>query len=219
MDDGPAHRTDGPAHRADGPARRLEESRRRPRILTQRDRRFAQVLFVYMWIGGLIGTWFELALRVSLGIVTGDRAWWWPRTFAEFFEFQEPYALGTLAIILVVVPLKERFKLGHGLVFLLCAFVTGVVELGSALALVVTLGRNDFWNYSGHPYNVGGYISLASVSVFGVLGALFVHLLYPATRPALDRIGRRRMALLVTVLVVSYLGSLVAKLARYGWIL
>jgi len=191
----------------------------RPKILGQRERRFVQELFIYMWAGGLIGTWFEVALRVSLGIVTGDRAWWWPRTFAEFFEFQEPYALGTLAIILVVVPLKERFKLGHGLVFLLCAFVTGVVELSSALVLVITLGRNDFWSYSGHPYNLGGLISMASVAVFGLLGALFVHLLYPATRPALDRIGRHRMALLVSVLVLFYLGSLVAKLARYGWIL
>ena len=87
--------------------------------------------------------------------------------------------------------------------------------LGSALALVVTLGHNDFWSYSGHPYNLGGYISMASVSVFGLLGALFAHLLYPATRPALDRIGRRRMAMLVTVLVA--LEPVMATIGALAW--
>lgn len=191
----------------------------RPRLLSQRDRRFLQVLFCYMWIGGLIGTWFELALRLLLGFVTGDRTWGLPISLGSFFEFQEPYSIGAAVVVLVVVPLKQRFKLGHSVVFLLNAVVAAVVELISALALVLTLGRNPFWDYSTHPFNLGGYISMASVAVFALLATLFVHLLYPFTRPALDRIGRRRMALLVSLMVLLYVASLVAKFARYGWIL
>lgn len=189
----------------------------RPRLLTQRDRRFLQILFVYMWIGGLIGTWFELGLRVLLGIVTGARDWGWPIHLESFFEFQEPYSIGTAVVVLVVVPLKQRYKLGHTVVFLVNAVVAAVVELASALTLVLVLGANNFWDYSDQPNNLAGYISLASVAAFALLATLFVHLFYPFTRPALDRIGRRRMAMLVGLMVLLYLASLFAKFARYGW--
>lgn len=202
----------------DGGALRAVCAERPTGARPRRDRRFLQVLFLYMWFGGLLGTWFELGLRAVLGLASGDHRWYSPLHLADFFEFQEPYALGAAVVVLVVIPLKERFGLGPEVVFVLTAALSGGVELLSALALVLTLGHNPFWDYSDHPYSLHGYTSVLSVAVFGLLAMLFIYVVHPATRPALDQLGRRRMALVVTMAAILYLTSTVAKLARYGWI-
>lgn len=188
------------------------------KAVSRRGVRFWEELFVYMWSVALVANWFEIALQGLIGIVRGEPGWWMPLAARGFFTFQEPYALGTAAVLLIVVPLRDRLRLGNGGVFLVSAVVLGAIEAISGAALVLALGRNTFWDYSWMPFSLDGYTSLAAMIVFGLLAVGFLAVVYPATLPALRRVGDRRLHVLAGVLVGLYLASLLVKLVASGWL-
>ena len=116
--------------------------------------RRGQELFLYAWVFSLLGTWWELALEHSVRALTTGDPWSSPVGGWSFVQFAEPYGLGAVAVILVVVPLKER-GLSAPLVFLLGAAITAAIEAACAAILVLTVGSNPFWDYSAYPSSLG----------------------------------------------------------------
>ncbi|MFP5416013.1 MAG: putative ABC transporter permease [Actinomycetes bacterium] len=178
--------------------------------------RFWQSLFVYVWTASLLGTWYELVLSQVMTAVTGDSSWWRPITPATVLHFAEPYGLGAAALILVVVPLRQRYAWRPWLVLVVSGLVGAAVELVSALALVAALGRNPFWDFSSYPFDLYGLTSLVSVLVFGLLATPFVSWVYPATAPVLDRVAPLPMAVACTGMLVLYVAALTVKLSSLG---
>ena len=132
-------------------------------------------------------------------------------------QFAEPYGLGAVAVILVVVPLKER-GLSAPLVFLLGAAITAAIEAACAAILVLTVGSNPFWDYSAYPSSLGGFTSLTSALVFGTFATLYAYLGHPAATRLLDRASERVIMIASWAALLLYLLALAAKLTTLGWI-
>ncbi len=179
--------------------------------------RRGQELFLYAWVFSLLGTWWELALEHSVRALTTGDPWSSPVGGWSFVQFAEPYGLGAVAVILVVVPLKER-GLSAPLVFLLGAAITAAIEAACAAILVLTVGSNPFWDYSAYPSSLGGFTSLTSALVFGTFATLYAYLGHPAATRLLDRASERVIMIASWAALLLYLLALAAKLTTLGWI-
>lgn len=116
----------------------------------------------------------------------------------------EPYGFGVVAAVLCIAPVVKRYRLNPALVFILSAFVMTAIEYICATILALIFGRNTFWDYTGLPFNLQGYICLESSLWFGLLGTLFIYFVYPWAESRLKRIRPSRMHALFTTLVVLY---------------
>ncbi len=188
-----------------------------PRELSRRTLRYWQELFIYAWVIALLGSWYEIGLSIVMLALTGDHSWWRPAGVIDILQFAEPYGLGTIAVILVIVPLKERHRLRLPTVFMLNTAFCGAVEVISAQVLMLALGSNPFWDYSRYPLAAAG-TSSASVLVFGLFATLFVYFVFPVTDRAFDQVENRTVNVVFWVMLVLFLAALAVKLARYGWI-
>ena len=121
----------------------------------------------------------------------------------------EPYGLGAVALIVIVIPMLQRYKLGLAATWALNTLVTAAVEYISAVALVIIFGHNTFWNYSIEPFNLNGYISLETSLFFGIVATLFVYFAYPACERLLAHMSRKQIGVVTLVLGTLYIVALV----------
>jgi uncharacterized membrane protein len=84
------------------------------------------------------------------------------------------------AFLIVFLTYKRR---KHPLqVFLISLISTGILEYFSGLVLYGILGRTRCWSYNEEILNfgnIGGYVCLRSVLVFGLSGLLLIYVLLP----------------------------------------
>lgn len=179
------------------------------KISSQLSAQRLQQMVLYFMAGSVVGHYFEIVwhfFRDHLddpSYIVNQLLTVIPPPLAE------PYGFGAVAIVLLVVPLVERYKLGVVKTYLLSVLVVSVVEYLCAAILVLLFGHNYFWNYSGIPFNVQGYINLATSLAFGVGATLFVFLLYPACERALQRLNRNQLRVTSSVLLVLYIVDVV----------
>ncbi len=73
------------------------------------------------------------------------------------------------------------------MVFLLGALLAGAVEWLTGEALWALYGRR-WWDYTGFPYQIRGFVCLHSILAFGVGGLILIYRLAPAVDRWLERI-------------------------------
>lgn len=165
-------------------------------------RRF-QELTVYFFAAALVGHYIELAwilLRyhiTSLSYIVQSIA-------LVPLPISEPYGLGALAAILIIIPLKKRYKLNSLSVFGASVLMMAVIEYACGLALALVFGQNYFWDYSALPFNLHGYISLETSLGFGALTTLFIYTVYPWAERKLREIRPRQMHAVFVSLILVY---------------
>lgn len=97
---------------------------------------------------------------------------------SNFLPFINIYAYGALLLVLLThKQLDHPFRL-----FLLCVLVTGIFEYLSGLILYGVIGFPKCWDYNSEILNfgnIGGYVCLRSVLVFGILGLFLMYVLLP----------------------------------------
>lgn len=123
------------------------------------------------------------------------------------------YGFGMLIVILALTPIRKRlFPLFVGAVLLtsLLEYCTGYV--------MEHLFNQRWWDYTGMPYNLDGYICLKFSLTWGALCVLIVRILHPRVKERVQKItykrGRKILAVAYAVLavdLVSTLASLVLK--------
>lgn len=116
----------------------------------------------------------------------------------------EPYGIGVVVLILAVIPLMHAYKLKPIAVYFANVITTGAVEYVSALALVLVVGENRFWNYSDMEFNINGYTSLETAAVFAVLACLFVYYIYPFMENLFNKIGSKKLKILFWLALATY---------------
>ena len=97
---------------------------------------------------------------------------------SNFLPFINIYTYGGLLILL----LTYRFKKNPLLVFLITIITTGILEYLSGYILYGKLGWVKCWDYNQEILNfgnIGGYVCLRSVLVFGLCGLLLVYVIVP----------------------------------------
>ena len=124
------------------------------------------------------------------------------------------YGIGAVAVYLLASLLGNKPTAVQFAVFTVSG---GVIEYGGSL-LQERLFGSVSWDYSGHFLNLGGRVSLQMALTWGVLGILFLRLLFPALRRLLNQMrgGAWRLACLcMTVYMAVNLSVSAAAVTRW----
>lgn len=84
------------------------------------------------------------------------------------------YGCGVLVVVVVLTPLKDRFLI----LFLGSVVLTTVIEFVTGF-LLEKLFHNQWWDYSGQPFNVCGYICLKFSILWGIACTLIMDVIHP----------------------------------------
>ncbi|MCL1876778.1 putative ABC transporter permease [Candidatus Saccharibacteria bacterium] len=123
-----------------------------------------------------------------------------------FMPLAPPYGIGAVALVLIVCPMVKKFKrMNIFATYLVSAAVLALVELTSALLITAVLGKNPFWSYKYEPYNFYGMIELKNSLLFGVVGVVFVYLIYPRARKIFKRVPEKVMKQIFWFTFVTYI--------------
>ena len=163
---------------------------------------FFKKIFIYFWITSLLGHYLEV-VWIYIMHVTVD-ATLWKTTIPTITPLAAPYGFGMVAVILLVIPLIEKYKLHPLSVFVLNALVTGVIEYLCALVLVIATGRNRYWDYSNEFLNINGYVCLKSAILFGIGATLFVYFIYPMLDKIVSGLRKKQFNAVFWLLFGSY---------------
>lgn len=170
------------------------------------DKKFAPGMNFYklVWVFAIFsvfGTIYEEALILGRHLLMDGQWLWEPRSGVFWGPFSPIYGLGA---ILMLYPLVKWRTFKPWQTFLLTAPIGGVFEyLASVFQELVMHTRS--WDYSDHFLNFDGRTSLWVMTIWGVLGVLLVHVLWPRLSHWLEqwppRLGRRLTILLAVFLV------------------
>lgn len=169
---------------------------------------FLQKIFIYFWVTSLLGHYLEVVWIYINHITVG--ATLWKTTIPTITPLAAPYGFGMVAVILLVIPLIERYKLHPLSVFVLNALVTGVIEYLCAFVLVLATGRNRYWDYSNEFLNINGYVCLKSAILFGIGATLFVYYIYPTLEKTVNGLQKKQFNAIFWLLFSSYSIDLLA---------
>lgn len=110
----------------------------------------------------------------------------------NFLPWINIYAVGAILILVLMQLLK--IKKYPWLVFLAAVIATGILEFVSGW-LVYTIGNGTrYWDYNTEIWNfgnIGGFVCLRSVLVFGVSALMLVYLIVPFFVMLAQRMSRR----------------------------
>lgn len=118
----------------------------------------------------------------------------------NFLPWINIYAIGAVIIVLLTYKVKKH----PFLVFIISFISTGILEYFSGLAIYELLGER-YWNYNIEILNfgnIGGFVCLRSVLVFGLSALLLMYLIVPFCIYLTKKINKRKL-LTVCILLVS----------------
>lgn len=113
------------------------------------------------------------------------------------------YGFGAIAAILVLSPLKAN----PALLFLLAIVVLSLWEYLVSLFLEKVFHKS-WWDYSEHPFNLNGRVSLGTSLVWGVLSVLLIYFIHPFVMTMLDRIPKSLNLAVATFLLAAFLADM-----------
>lgn len=118
------------------------------------------------------------------------------------------YGVGCLAI----TALFYQYRLSPVTVFLGSAVVAGGIEFVTGWALFHFGNGLRLWDYNIEIWNwgnIGGYVCLRSILLFGIAGVLVVNLLAPAISRLVSGIRRDILTLVVVILAILFVADIV----------
>ncbi len=119
----------------------------------------------------------------------------------NFLPFINIYVYGSLLIFF----LTYRFKDKPLLVFLISMISTGILEFLSGYVLYGILGWTKCWDYNTEILNfgnIGGYVCLRSVLVFGLCGLILIYLMIPILIKISKKLDSRKF-MIISVIICS----------------
>lgn len=128
---------------------------------------FWEKMFLYFWFASFVGQLYEVVF--------------WGKDTTTIIPFAQPYGLGVVAVIMFVFPLIRKKLINPYIGYFLNVLTTSIVEYLSAFVVVLSYGKNNFWDYSDRFMNLNGYICLESALLFGLLATIFIYCVYPVT--------------------------------------
>lgn len=124
------------------------------------------------------------------------------------------YGVGAVVVYAASYFLKNRSTFIKFCVFIFCG---GAVEYFGSLFQQICFGSTS-WNYAAHSLNIGGRVSLKMAVIWGVLGILFMHFLYPPIEKAMAKCNTKSTKIVAWVVLVFMVINLCAtSLAVWRW--
>jgi uncharacterized membrane protein len=171
-----------------------------------------QKIFIYFWVASILGHYLEVFWSFVNHYISGGHIWH-PSTIT-LTPLAPPYGFGALAVILLSLPLIKRYKLNPLMTLILNILVTGAIEYLCAAFLVLTIGHNQYWNYSHQPFNISGYVCLQSAFMFGVAATLFLYFIYPLLEKLFMIFKKWQVKAIFWILFITFLADLLTTYIR-----
>lgn len=139
----------------------------------------------------------------------------------NFLPWINIYAIGAILILVLVQVLK--IKKYPWAVFLVSVVATGVLEFVSGWLVYVIGNGTRYWDYNTEIWNfgnIGGFVCLRSVLVFGVSALLLVYLVVPFFVMLAKRMSRQAfLTLAISLFAVVMMDEVYNLLASkfFGW--
>lgn len=139
----------------------------------------------------------------------------------NFLPWINIYAVGAILILVLMQLLK--IKKYPWLVFVVALVATGILEFVSGWLVYVIGNGTRYWDYNTEIWNfgnIGGFVCLRSVLVFGLSALMLVYLIVPFFVMLAQRISRRAFLILVislfSLVMVDEVYNLLAS-KFFGW--
>ena len=164
-------------------------------------------LFWLFLFGSIAGFLFE-------GVWCVFRKGYWENHSALVWgPFCIVYGIGAVAVYLLSGCLKKKWPLQ----FLAFSLSGGMVEYFTGLFQELVFGSVS-WDYSKHWLNIGGRVSLKMALLWGVLGILFAHFIYPYLNRLLNKC-RGRISKVACIILTVFMAAnlLVSSVAVLRW--
>jgi Predicted membrane protein len=156
--------------------------------------------FLIYWVFSFIGHLMEYVWLFTLAQFGAPE----DPTRIPFFVIAAPYGLGALAILWFIYPQIQKRNLKIFDTFVLCAIVATVVEFLCAIAIILVLGSNPYWDYSDQPLNLLGQVCLRNSLAFGVASIGFIYIVYPYYDKLMKKLGSFRINSIFWFLFITY---------------
>ncbi|MBQ6461410.1 putative ABC transporter permease [Candidatus Saccharibacteria bacterium] len=139
----------------------------------------------------------------------------------NFLPWINIYAVGAIMILVLMQLLK--IKKYPWLVFVVALVATGILEFVSGWLVYVIGNGTRYWDYNTEIWNfgnIGGFVCLRSVLVFGLSALMLVYLVVPFFVMLAQRMSRRAFLtlaiLLFSLVMVDEVYNLLAS-KFFGW--
>jgi uncharacterized membrane protein len=139
----------------------------------------------------------------------------------NLFPWINIYAVGAILIMVMVQLLK--LKKHPWLVFLVSVVATGLLEFVSGWLVYVIGNGTRYWDYNTEILNfgnIGGFVCLRSVLIFGVSALMLVYLVVPFFVKLAKRMSKRAFLILAislfSIVMVDEIYNLLAS-KFFGW--
>ena len=181
-----------------------------PATLRRREALRYANLFWLFFFGNVLGVLLEGVW--SIGVL----GHWETHVTMLWGPFNIVYGIGAVGMYIAAVLLETKPLIVNFLV---------LAAVGSSLEYLVSVFQERVfnsvsWNYSNHPFDLNGRISLPITLMWGALGVLFAKLLLPVLKKVFPHLNTRgwdvSCAVLSVFLAIDMLVSLVL-LFRWGW--
>lgn len=124
------------------------------------------------------------------------------------------YGVGGIVLILINKYIIDKIKLNKVLKiiisFILYAIVLTLVELicGYICNIIFNI---DMWNYTNKKYNIGRYICLEYIPIWGLLGVLITYILKPFLDKVIKLIPKEGTYFFTTILLLDIVITIITK--------
>ena len=156
-----------------------------------------------------------IAIIALVGVISGIFGWLYEIAFyyvnsgftqvymrgSNYLPWINIYMYGSFLIFFLTY--KRRKKPLQ--VFLISAISTGILEYFSGLILYGMLGRTRCWDYNQEILNfgnIGGYVCLRSVLVFGICGLLLIYIILPLLLKLVKKVNIKKL-LPISIIIFS----------------
>ena len=120
----------------------------------------------------------------------------------NFLPFINIYVYGSFLIFFLTYKYKDK----PWLVFLISMISTGILEFFSGYILYGKLGWTKCWDYNTEILNfgnIGGYVCLRSVLVFGFCGLLLIYLILPLLIKISKKFKSSKKFMIISLIICS----------------
>ncbi len=163
---------------------------------------FYKLVWVFA-IFAIFGTFYEEILQIGYSLVY-DNNWGWEARRGVFWgPFSPIYGLGA---ILILYPLTKWRTFKPWQTFIFSALIGGAFEVISSL-VQEWLMHTRSWDYSNHFLNLDGRTSPLVMTIWGILGVILVHLLWPSISRWIEswppKLGKKITIILAVFLILD----------------
>ena len=169
------------------------------------------VICIVAVIGGVFGWLYEVLFYY---LDSGFKVFY--MRGANYLPWINIYMYGSFLILFLTLKLRK-----HPLqVFLVSAISTGILEYLTGLILYGYLGWRVCWDYNQEILNfgnIGGYVCLRSVTIFGICGLLLIYVVMPILKKLVTKVNMKVVLPISIILCSIFLLDEIYNLLLYPY--